>query len=81
MREMKRDLRQAESQTPFGCWSDQDYGYHAAQSPRCGGCHKRLSAVGPIRTSQFASLGYAHQLASQTPFGCWSDQDSDFDPI
>ena len=36
---------------------------------------KRLSAVGPIRTLVIAPKA-SHTQWSQTPFGCWSDQDT-----
>ena len=64
-----------ESQTPFGCWSDQDgvqVGWlDATEWER----HKRLSAVGPIRTCMDNRVRRRHGGPSQTPFGCWSDQD------
>ena len=89
------------SQTPFGCWSDQDE--HRTGGNRAPGArHKRLSAVGPIRTctmeqlcklltqlshKRLSAVGPIRTHAimikqdtiaatmSQTPFGCWSDQD------
>ena len=113
------------SQTPFGCWSDQDTVFvcdncgqialghkrlsavgpirtiheYALLFPSATGhkrlsavgpirtkrarknaikdsvCHKRLSAVGPIRTCKRSSYESASCQSSQTPFGCWSDQD------
>ena len=43
------------SQTPFGCWSDQDE--HRTGGNRAPGArHKRLSAVGPIRTCTMEQL-------------------------
>ena len=39
--------------------------------------HKRLSAVGPIRTQGNKIMSDKAIVTSQTPFGCWSDQDPD----
>ena len=38
------------SQTPFGCWSDQDRRIPGHTNNQTKERHKRLSAVGPIRT-------------------------------
>ena len=69
-----------ESQTPFGCWSDQDHSA-GGTDPRRERGHKRLSAVGPIRTWNIIPAQQARTIrASQTPFGCWSDQDQEIEP-
>ena len=44
------------SQTPFGCWSDQDWPMWREYSRQWRWSHKRLSAVGPIRTIVLAAL-------------------------
>ena len=96
----RMDANGSPSQTPFGCWSDQD-GREMVPGSRMILRHKRLSAVGPIRTNDGfrfkvgdvtvvtnafrllvrsgrdsinAKRGFGWD-ASQTPFGCWSDQD------
>ena len=65
-----------ESQTPFGCWSDQDVAEYAtykslndAVSQTPFGCwsDQDVTRNGPPLRRR--------SLRSQTPFGCWSDQD------
>ena len=65
-----------ESQTPFGCWSDQDRLQEAVEKlgveQAVTNAFRLLVRPGP---GERPDVPRPAGRASQTPFGCWSDQD------
>mgnify|MGYP000934661880 CR=1 FL=1 len=64
------------SQTPFGCWSDQDKKSslrNALWSLTVTNAFRLLVRSGLQRSQEGKPPTFIHR--SQTPFGCWSDQD------